>query len=80
MRATVQKWGNSLAIRIPKAFAEDTRLRQGTEVEMTQQDGKLVVVPVSRPVYKLSELLAKVTPKNLHKSVDWGKPRGKEIW
>src|SRR5690606_40002453 len=49
MRARVQKWGNSLALRIPKAVAEDTGLEQGSEVEMSLEDGQIVVSPVQRP-------------------------------
>ena len=80
MRTKVQKWGNSLAVRIPKAFALEVGLDQDGEVELTVQSGRLVLAPPLRPSYNLDELLAGVKPSNLHKEVDWGPPVGKEVW
>ncbi|HEX9108682.1 MAG TPA: AbrB/MazE/SpoVT family DNA-binding domain-containing protein [Longimicrobiales bacterium] len=80
MRARVQKWGNSLAVRIPRAFAEEARLAEGTEVDMSVTGAGLVVRPVARHRYSLDELLAGVTDDNIHAEVDWGRPVGKEIW
>lgn len=80
MRARVQKWGNSLALRIPKSFATDTALHSGTEVDLTLEDGRLVITPLSEPRYSLSDLLAEVTPQNLHSEVDTGSSQGAEVW
>lgn len=80
MRASVQRWGNSLALRIPKAMAQDTRLTQGSEVELMVEKGRLVVAPVRQPHYVLDGLLKKVTPKNRHREVDLGGPVGREVW
>lgn len=80
MRSRVQKWGNSLGLRIPKAFAEDTGVMAGSEVELEVQDGRLLVTPVARPTYSLESLLADVTPENLHSEVDLGEPVGNEVW
>lgn len=80
MRARVQKWGNSLALRIPKSFATDTALDSGTEVDLTLEDGRLVITPLSEPRYSLSDLLAEVTPQNLHSEVDTGSSQGAEVW
>ena len=85
MQSQVQKWGNSLALRIPKALAAQTQLDQGTPVEMKVENGALVIKPVeSQPKrkrkYKLEELLAQVTPENIHPEIDFGPPVGKEVW
>jgi antitoxin MazE len=80
MRARVQRWGNSLALRIPKAFATETALESGSEVELTLDDGRLVVTPVSSSAYDLDRLLAQVTPENLHGEVDSAGSAGAEVW
>jgi antitoxin MazE len=80
MRASVQKWGNSLAIRIPRALAQDTRLSQGTEVEVTADHGRLVVVPLRQARYTLKRLLGAVTDQNRHSPIEWGKATGREEW
>jgi antitoxin MazE len=80
MRARVQRWGNSLALRIPKAFAIETDLESGSEVELTLDDGRLIVTPLAPAAYDLEELLAQVTPENLHGEVDTGSSVGDEAW
>ncbi len=80
MKTRVQKWGNSLALRIPKAFAEEVGLEKETTVEVSLEDGKLVISPVGRQKPTLEELLAQITPENLHGEVDYGPPVGNEIW
>ena len=79
MRAPVRRWGNSLAIRIPKALAERSRLAEGTEVELAVDGGRLVVTPVS-PVPSLDDLLARVTDENRHGEVGTGSAVGREAW
>jgi antitoxin MazE len=80
MRARVQRWGNSLALRIPKAFATETALESGSEVDLTLDDGRLIVTPLAAPSYELEDLLAQVTPENLHGEVDTGSSVGDEAW
>ena len=80
MLTKVQKWGNSVALRIPKAFADEMQMTAETAVEMSIEDGKLVISPVEHPQYVLEELLAQITPWNLHDEVDWGAPVGRETW
>lgn len=80
MRATIQKWGNSLAVRIPKAFAEETRLRQGSEIDISLADGNVVLAPLPKEPLKLSELLERVSPESLHEHAEWGQPKGREAW
>ncbi len=80
MKARIQKWGNSLALRIPKAFAAETNIKQNSLVEISLVDGKLVVSHASEAAYTLEALLAGVTEENLHSEIDFGSPVGVEIW
>lgn len=79
MKTRVCKWGNSLALRIPKSFADEARLRENSPVELSLADGKLVVQCVSTPQPTLDELLQNVTADNLHGEWDTGAAVGKEI-
>jgi antitoxin MazE len=80
MKTTLQKWGNSLAIRIPRAFAQETRMGNGTEVDLQLKEGTLVIRRARPQRYRLSELLARVQESKQHAETDWGGPAGKEIW
>ncbi|MFT5087648.1 MAG: antitoxin MazE [Planctomycetota bacterium] len=80
MRAQVQKWGNSLALRIPRSFAAETAIEQGSEVEFSLEEGRLIMTPVEKTTYSLDTLLAGITKDNLHDEVDTGTSVGKEIW
>lgn len=80
MKTAVQRWGNSLALRIPKAYATETRIHEGSEVELSLKGGSLIVRPVPRKRHALADLLKQVTPRNLHGEVSTGKAVGKEIW
>lgn len=79
MRARIQKWGNSLAVRIPKALAAEADLDQDSEVELSLVDGSLVIAPAPTR-FTLEELVAGITDENRHGETDWGKPVGKEVW
>ncbi len=80
MKMQIQKWGNSLALRIPKSFAVESKVEQGSTVEVSLEKGKIVVTPVAEPEYSLGGLLAKVTKENIHAETDTGYPVGKEAW
>ena len=80
MRARIQKWGNSLAMRIPKAMTSELGLRDGSEVELTLADGQLNIRPVPAPSYTLGKLLDGVTQENLPGEWDMGGPVGGEVW
>jgi len=80
MLTKIQKWGNSLALRIPKTFALDANLENDSTVEISLVDGKIVVKPVSAPQWTLDELLAGINKNNLHQEVDSGEPVGNEVW
>ena len=80
MRTRIQKWGNSLALRIPKSFADEVKLQQGSLVEVSLADGKLLISSVKEEGFTLEQLLAGVTEQNLHREVDVGEAVGNEIW
>ncbi len=80
MKTRVQKWGNSLALRIPRSFAAEVGLEQETPVELSLADGKLVIAPMAKSRRSLEELLARVTPENLRREVDTGRAVGNEAW
>ena len=80
MDTTVQKWGNSLALRIPRSVAKDIRLSQGTVVDVIGVAGKIVVKPRRQRHYTLTQLLRGVTKRNRHTAVDWVGRVGQEIW
>jgi len=80
MRTRVQKWGNSLALRIPKSFADDAGLHKEAPVEISLTDGQLVIKPVTESKPTLRQLLAGVTEENLHHEIDTGHAVGKETW
>ena len=76
-QSTVAKWGASLAIRIPKAIAAQWGVREGSAVELVSR-GEEVVIRKKR--YDLDEMLARVSPDNLHAEADFGPPAGREEW
>ncbi len=80
MLAKIQKWGNSLALRIPKAFAEETGLDSESPVEIRIVDGQIHIVPVRAISYKLESLLDGITDDNRHDEVDTGNAVGNEHW
>ncbi len=81
MMVKVLKWGNSLALRIPKAFAREIEIEENSSVNLTLVDGKISVELVSTKYeYNLDELIEQVNENNLHCEYDTGKSRGKEIW
>ncbi len=80
MRTRVQKWGNSLAVRIPRPFAKESDLTENSPVDVSLRNGKLVITPVREPEYSLDELVARISKKNLHSEVSTGSKRGNEAW
>jgi len=80
MKAVLQKWGNSLALRIPKTFADEINVHEGHPVEVCVAKGQIVVAPITKRDYRLEELVAGITRKNLHGEVSAGDAQGREIW
>lgn len=80
MIATTQKWGNSLAVRIPKTIAQELTLRAGSQMVLSVRDGALFIRPKVKPAYRLDSLLKGVSKDNLHREVATGQPIGNETW
>ncbi|MEG4391080.1 AbrB/MazE/SpoVT family DNA-binding domain-containing protein [Microcoleus sp. BROC3] len=80
MVATIAKWGNSLAIRIPQNLAKEINLAEGSEVKLVLIDGKLTIEPIVRRRYSLEELIEAMTPENVHNEIDTGVAIGNEVW
>jgi antitoxin MazE len=80
MQVRVQKWGNSLAVRIPMPLAKDAEVTEGTVLNLAVSEGKVIAVPVKRKKVTLRQLLGKITKKNLHAESEFGSSVGREIW
>ncbi len=80
MRATVKKWGNSAAVRIPASVMQATNLQLDEVVEVREEGGRIVIEPIRQKRYELDALLKGITSKNQHDAVDFGAAVGKEVW
>ena len=80
MKTTAQKWGNSLAIRVPKSVAVQVGLKAKDDLEIEVQEGNVVLKPHLRRVYQLEDLVKQITPQNVHDEIDVGGPTGREAW
>lgn len=80
MLTKAQKWGNSLAIRLPKTVAEECGIEVDSPVEIVRKDNLIIIKPIRGKGFSLDSLLADITTDNLHSEVPTGKPAGKEIW
>ena len=78
MRVNVKKWGNSASVRIPSAVMDAAQVRIDDTVDVRAEDGKIVIEIVRETDYDLDQLLDRITPENLHESIDFGGPVGKE--
>jgi len=79
MQTTIQKWGNSLAIRIPKSFASETKINNGTEVDLLIKNNQLIIAPIIKEEYTLDAFLSEINDSNIHNEIDFGEPLGKEL-
>ena len=79
---TIQKWGNSYAVRLPKAAMQKLNLRAGNSVEIREatHDGTLSIIPIRHHTSSLKEMTARITKKNQHGATEWGNALGREIW
>ena len=80
MENRVQRWGNSLAVRIPKPLADEVGLKDNSPVQISLHDRQLVIVPLLKPALNLEALLAQVTDDNRHTEVLTGPAVGGEAW
>ena len=78
--ATVSKWGNSLAIRIPQGVAKQASLSEGDCVALALDANGAIVLRPTRRRYELAELVSQIKPKNRHRETDWERPLGEESW
>lgn len=79
MRAIVKKWGNSASVRIPAGMMEAAQLKLDQPVEVREENGRIVIEPIRPGKYDLAQLLAGITPENLHSEIDFGPPVGREL-
>ena len=78
MKTTAQKWGNSLAIRVPKSIVQQAGLKVKDALDIEVRKGVVLLRPHLRRVYKLEDLVKRMTPRNMHKELDFGEPVGRE--
>jgi len=78
-RVRVVKWGNSHAVRLPKDVLKLARLREGDELTIRVEGGK-IALEAAAPEITLEKLVAGITPRNRHREQDWGRPVGNEVW
>jgi antitoxin MazE len=83
MKTKAQKWGNSLAVRVPSDVAQAIGLHRDDALEIEVVKGKIVLTPANRRAparYDLGALVKRINPRNRYREVDFGKPEGREIW
>ena len=80
VRTQVAKWGNSMAVRIPKNVAEAAKLRPGDNLELSVEGSGTVRIRKKKGTSGLRDLIREITAANLHTETDWGAPVGKELW
>jgi len=81
METTIQKWGNSLAVRLPRELAKKLKLREGSSVLVTEDDKRHIVIKHTfRKNITLARLVSRINRSNVHYEIDWGSPQGKEVW
>ncbi len=78
MKTTVAKWGNSIAIRLPKPIVDQAGLIEKDDIDIEVLKGTIVLTPRTRRAYRLDDLLKEITPQNIHPEVDFGEPIGRE--
>jgi antitoxin MazE len=80
VQTKIQKWGNSLGLRIPRSFAAEAQVEEGATVDLSVDNGRLLIRPLRVRKYSLDALLRKVSRRNLHDEVSTGKVVGRELW
>ena len=80
METNIQKWGNSLGVRLPKAIASRQLLKAGSRVRVTETKAGIVIEVLKKQSLTLSDMVKHITKDNIHSEIEWGTPRGNEIW
>ncbi len=76
----IQKWGNSFAVRIPRNLINSLSLNSRVALDIREEGGRLILTPILPIKYQLSDLLAQITPQNVHGEVEFGHETGNEVW
>ncbi|MDQ3193694.1 MAG: AbrB/MazE/SpoVT family DNA-binding domain-containing protein [Bacteroidota bacterium] len=79
MTTKIQKWGNSLALRIPKSFAETTQIKEGSEIKLSLEKNKIIITKKEKSKFTLKELLLRINEDNIHNEISFGSHGGKEL-
>ena len=79
IRASIGKWGNSAAVRLPATLMTQANFSDKQPIDLVLQDGRIILEPVAAPDLNLDELLAQITPENIHVEIDFGQPVGREL-
>ena len=77
MQAVVQKWGNSLGLRIPSIWAKDNQIKNGSKIEVIAEKGRMIILPQKK---SLEDMMEQVTDQNLHAEIETFEAAGKEEW
>jgi len=80
MKSKIQMWGNSLALRIPKPFANQAKICEGSYVDISIEKEKIIISSLRDSEYSLTEILSKINKNNIHDEISYGDPQGEEIW
>jgi antitoxin MazE len=80
METNIQKWGNSLGVRLPKSIAHSKSFKEGSRVSISALEDGLSIKVVTKKQHTLSDLLKRVTKSNTHTELDWASARGNEVW
>ncbi len=80
MEAKICRWGNSLAVRIPIGIARSAKLKEGSDLEIAEADGCIVLRPLNKTGYDLDALLSQITEDNIHEEIESSGPVGREEW
>jgi len=76
----ILKWGNSLGLRIPKSFAKEAGVEEGSSVDLSLDGDRLIISPVHPVRYRLSEMLSRVCEDNIHEEISTDEAAGREVW
>jgi antitoxin MazE len=80
METNIQKWGNSLGVRLPKSIAQKQSLKEGSRVVVTETKTGIAIEGIQKPAHSLTDLLKGITKENLHAETNWGTAIGNEAW
>jgi antitoxin MazE len=80
MRSKIQLWGNSLALRIPKYMANQIKINNGSDIDVSLEEERIIIKPIKGKQESLDHLLSKIEKSNIHREESFGEPVGSEIW